>query len=366
MQSKPRDSQTVKNQAFIATAKEITAEWITKALATQYPDVVVTSLKQHDIIIGAQTKIKLTLSYNKVGRDLAIPQSLVLKADIKEFGLGPVANVRFNEPRAYRDLVPTLGVESPAIWSLATGEQGPAYTLMDDLEAKGCQFMHLANPISAKLAARFLKSMAQIHARWWDAPELDDEGYFGDVRVPLSGFFEKFIANKLSPENFTEFLKLPRAAATPKELRDPERIHRGLMRLGQHHSTMPRCIVHGDTHLNNLYVTANGKPGFYDWSPRRTAWVQDVAYFITAGLDIRERRQKEQRLIKHYLGCLVSLGVKAPGFRDAWMAYRRELLWGMFVFLTNGPTQTEYSNTAAATRFAAAMLDHDTNRLLGV
>jgi aminoglycoside phosphotransferase family enzyme len=159
---------------------------------------------------------------------------------------------------------------------------------------------------------------------------------------------------------------LPRAAATPRALRDPERLKAGLLKLREQHRQMPMCIIHGDTHLNNLYVTADGEPGFFDWSPRRTAWSNDVAYFMPAALDVPDRRVHEQDLLRHYVGRLEAHGGPALDFDDAWLAYRRELVWGMFVFLINGPTQTEYSNTAAAARFAAAMLDHDTNGLLGV
>lgn len=360
----PQDMAT--NPKFIARADNITAQWLETALARQIPGVAVTEFERLDNIVGAQTKVRVKISTNEAGRAARLPERLIVKADIEEFGRGPVANVLFNEPRVYRDIIPSLGVEAPRVFAAEPGDNGPSYTVMEDLTERDVQFLYLGNPLTPDVAARFLESLAKIHARWWNAPEIADKGRFGAIRQPMIGMFETYVRHHLSPEVFPHFAALPRAAATPVPLRDPERLQAALFRLRDCHQSMPRCLIHGDTHLNNLYLTADGVPGFYDWSPRRAPWSNDIAYFMPAALDVTDRRVSEKDLLAHYLSALAGEGVAAPTFDEAWLAYRRELAWGMFVFLINGPTQTEYSNTAAASRFAAAMLDHETFSLLGV
>ena len=45
----------------------------------------------------------------------------------------------------------------------------------------------------------------------------------------------------------------------------------------------------------------------------------------------------------------------------AWEAHRREIAYGLFIFLINETQfQTEAVNTAYCARFGAAALDHDT------
>lgn len=359
-------SDLVDAPRLLQKAAQIDADWMTEALQANFPGAIVTGLTQTDRIQGAQTKVRVKLSYNARGRELGLPATMIVKADIEEFGRGPVAAVRFNEPRTYREIVPTLGVLAPRIFAAEPGDRAEVFTVMEDLTASGATFLSLGDPISPDLAKQFLDRLARIHARWWNSPELADEGRFGALRRPAVGMFETYARTRLSAGAFASFASLPRAAATPKCLRDPDRLLAALFRLRDLHREMPVCIVHGDTHLNNLFVSAKGEPGFFDWSPRRTAWSNDVAYFLPAALDVPERRRTERRLIAHYLDCLASHGITPPGPDEAWLAYRRELLWGMFVFLINGPTQTEFSNTAAASRFAAAMLDHDTFGLLGV
>ena len=55
----------------------------------------------------------------------------------------------------------------------------------------------------------------------------------------------------------------------------------------------------------------------------------------------------------------------APDFEGAWTAYRRDIAYGLFIFLINDLRfQTEAINTAYAARFGVAALDHDTHGLL--
>src|SRR3546814_10999104 len=77
-----------------------------------------------------------------------------------------------------------------------------------------------------------------------------------------------------------------------------------------------RVINHGDMHLGNLDVDADGTPGFLDARPRLSAWSIDVSYFLIAGLDLGDRRRWEGALLAHYLSCLRAEGVDPPSFDE--------------------------------------------------
>lgn len=152
----------------------------------------------------------------------------------------------------------------------------------------------------------------------------------------------------------------------PRELRDAERIARAHDALTRSHMDMVQTMQHGDTHLGNLYTDADGTPGFLDWMPRRGPWSIDLTYFIIAATDVADRRRWEGALIQHYLNTLQSLGIDAPSFDEAFDAYRRDVVWGLLIWFLNGTEfQTESNNTAAATRFGMAMIDHETFARLG-
>jgi hypothetical protein len=117
--------------------------------------------------------------------------------------------------------------------------------------------------------------------------------------------------------------------------------------------------------LGNLYEDPLGNPGFLDMQVNRAPWFADVTYHLICALDIADRREWEGQLLQHYLRCLVQEGIAAPSFDEALDCYRREIAWGLFVFLINETRfQTESVNTAYAARFGDAALTHDTLALL--
>jgi hypothetical protein len=103
-----------------------------------------------------------------------------------------------------------------------------------------------------------------------------------------------------------------------------------------------------------------------DAQMKRSPWVQDVAYHVTASVDSADRPHWERELLMHYLRCLASEGVAGvPSFDEAWRTYRRELVYGLFIFLINDTRfQTEATNTAVAACFGAAVLEHRSFNLL--
>ena len=135
--------------------------------------------------------------------------------------------------------------------------------------------------------------------------------------------------------------------------------------LGNHHRRFAPCMNHGDTHLGNLYEEPDGTPGFFDAQVARAPWQFEVTYHMVGALDVADRRGHERDLLRHYLGCLSAAGIDAPSFDDAFEAYRREIAYGLFIFLINETRfQPEAVNTAYTVRFGSAADDHDTRRLL--
>src|SRR3546814_20763922 len=94
-----------------------------------------------------------------------------------------------------------------------------------------------------------------------------------------------------------------------------------------------RVINHGDMHLGNLYVDADGTPGFLDAQPRLGAWSIDVSYLLIAGLDLVDRRHCDGALRAHSLSCLRAEGVDPPSFGTAWPAHTRDFVRGLPIVL---------------------------------
>ena len=82
--------------------------------------------------------------------------------------------------------------------------------------------------------------------------------------------------------------------------------------IGELEASEPMCLIHGDTHLGNLYIEADGTPGFFDAQVARAPWHLEVSYHIVCALDIADRKALEQALFVHYLE-----GAEGTRHRDA-------------------------------------------------
>ncbi|HYA68438.1 MAG TPA: phosphotransferase, partial [Acidimicrobiales bacterium] len=89
----------------------------------------------------------------------------------------------------------------------------------------------------------------------------------------------------------------------------------------------PSTVVHGDFRLDNLLFdpAPGGVPvAVVDWQMCTDGpGLNDVAYFIGAGLGVDERRLTEADLVRDYHVALTAAGVTGYAFDQCWKDYRR-------------------------------------------
>ena len=343
--------------------EEITPAWLTAALRTQAPGVTVRDAEILDVNHGTCTKIRIRLDLDEAGRRAGIPERVILKG-----GFEPHSRRMYHlheaEVRGYRDVFPALGLPSPACYFAdfdPAAQQG--VVIMEDLVARGVTFCSLLEPQSHAQVARRLTILARFHAQTWNSPEFE-AGRWAWVQPSLPPF-QKRMQHYLQPDVWRSFVTAPRGAAASVRFHDREWAREALDRLVRHAPGQPQVLLHGDTHLGNLYVDPDGVPGFFDPLPRRGSPMRDIAYHIVCALDTADRRRWEGALLQHYLDELARNGVDAPSFDAALREYGAYLAVGYLVWLINeSEFQPEAINTACVARFSAAMLDHDTLGLL--
>jgi len=343
----------------------VDADWLSRALDQRFPGTRVERAAIEDVILGTSTKIRVRLEYNDAGCQAGLPPTLIVKGGFEEHS-PRMKEMYLNEVRFYRDVLPHVPMRTPQPYY--TGSDPGSHqsiVIMEDLRARGVRFCAVQVPQSFAQVARRLTAMAHYHAATWNAPALAPGGALDWVGDRYSGFSTVYNQRYLEPDTWAHYTRLPRGAAVPVCFHDRDWMAGALQRLGAYHRQWPVCLVHGDTHLGNLYEEADGTPGFFDAQTSRGPWQLEVAYHIVGALDWDRRRDWEQALLVHYLEALRQQGVDAPAFADAWEAYRRELAYGFFIFFINESRfQSESVNTANAMRFAIAMLDHGTRELL--
>jgi len=351
--------------------EDITPQWLTAALRPKAPDATVRGVAIVDMIRATCTKIRLRLDLDEAARRAGIPELVILKGGFEPHSrqLGSLGAMHEREVRGYRDVLSRVSLPSPAcFFADYDPERQQGIIIMEDLVTRGVTFCHALKPQTFEQVARRLTALARFHAGTWansGSPDFAPAGKWGgldDFLFACKPFFDV----KTAPDNWARFVGLPRGAASSVRFHDRAWIVDAFGRMMRYARTLPHCVLHGDTHLGNLYIEPDGTPGFLDTLASRGPAMLEISYHVSCALDVADRARLEAALVQHYLDELARNGVDAPPFDDAMRQYGIFLLYGYFIWMTTESNyQTEAVNAANAARVSAAMIDHDIMRLIG-
>lgn len=342
--------------------EDLTTDWFRAALREKYPGVALREARLLDVNHGTCTKIRFALDVDAAGRAAGIPERVILKGGFEPHSR-MMHYMHAQEVHAYADVAPHSPLRFPNCHFAgydAEAQQG--IVVMDDLVARGVQFLHPQVPQEPEAVAKRLTMLARHHAMTWGKDNIRPGGPFGwATNVADSTYFDTVF----KPEIWKGYVDSARGAAASVCFHDLEWMKGAMARVNHLCRTLPVMVLHGDTHLGNLYVDTDGEPGFFDSLPHLAPAMYEISYHVTCALDVPVRRQHERHLVAHYREELIRQGVDAPSL-DAFMhQFGCFLANGYAIFLVNASEfQPEAINTAYTARFSSAMLDHDTIGLL--
>lgn len=329
-------------------------EWLSTALRARHAGCVVRSATVRDSLSTVASKYFLVVDYDDPGAPGA-PERLCVKA---YFGDNrALSRAGESEARFYRDWAPSTGTRIPACSYIGLEEDtGTSILILEDLWAAGATPLNALHHFTPELSAATLRQLAQRHAETWEDARLR-EPWLAPRMLSLS--------ENLSAERLQELLDRPRADGLAPATRNGARVRAAMQALGRLPETSPRCMLHGDTHAGNVFLTEAG-PGLLDWQLiQRGSWATDVAYHIGSVLETEDRRQSEWDLLRGYLARLGELGVTVPTWESAVTSYKQHLAYGLFLWAMTQFTPEELT-TATLQRLGHAVEDHATFELLGV
>lgn len=344
--------------------EEIDAEWVQAALRVHHPGIGVTSVTVGEVIWGTASKVRILVNYDAAGHAAGLPASYVVKAGFGKHELA-AAMISFFESEVlfYRELAPDLdGVLDPPLprcyFAGMQREQGRAVIILEDLYARNATFAAPGEPMPVGLVEQGLARQARVHAATWGRTDLGSLGvYPGDMRGVLLQVIEG--------DYWERCLTKPRAGHLPARLREPGAMRTAIEALWELDAAEATCLIHGDAHCGNAWLTRDGRPGFVDWQMAgRGHWAHDVAYWVIMALAPEDRRAHERRLLSGYLAELAALGIEVPDEDAAWSAYRRHAVHGLFWAANPDGLYPEDVNSRIVRRFAQATDDLDALALL--
>jgi aminoglycoside/choline kinase family phosphotransferase len=331
------------------------ATWLTSALRTSVPDVEVTHVDVDEITHGTATRARLRLTYRRetpVG-----PESLWLKTGCEPHAayLATIGTYE-NEVNFYAQVREHLSVRTPQCYFAAFDASAPQFVLLlEDLRAHGVTW-GAPGSTSVDDVTAAIDAFARVHARWWA-----DEGpaaFPWLQSTSVGGVADHY--RRRDDAVLSRALERPRAHELPAALRDAGGLVHAFRAVLDLSATPPRCVVHGDAHVGNVFFDPDGTPGLLDWQGiKRARWAYDLTQFLVSALSIADRRAHEQDLLGHYLARLEDLGVGRPSWDAAWLDYRRHTIYPLVGWLCTDGYQPESVAAANVAQFGAAAADFD-------
>ncbi|MFE3446072.1 phosphotransferase [Nocardia sp. NPDC059180] len=345
---------------------EVDAAWLTAVLASGHPGAEVESYDIADASSGTTSRWKATVRYNEAGRRARLPEHLFAKTTLTftQRLTQYLAHALPGEPGFFQHLRPELDIEAPyGYLGTADVRTGRSITLLEDVAVtRQARFCTPLERITREQIQDLLANMARWHGHYWESPELTRDW----LKTPGAHFrnFDRLLGMKKRA-----IVGLRRAPELVPESLPPvqDELYEACARSLQIAEQAPHTLLHGDPHIGNAYVCSDNSMGFTDWQlVMRGSWAFDVAYTITSGLEVDDRRAWEIDLIAFYIDRLHAAGGPALTFDSAWLAYRQQCLYPYFAWMITigrGALMPEFQPAdicrAIVHRTATAIMDLD-------
>jgi aminoglycoside/choline kinase family phosphotransferase len=336
-----------------ATTEEATAEFLTHALRSSGvldADSTVAEV-EHDRIgegVGLMCDLaRLTIRYR--GPAHGAPSSVILKVPSsapENRNLGNHFRLYEREGRFYQHLADEVPVRTPHCLANCIDVDRGLYALV--LEDFGARTMvSQVVGLDATRAAEAVRALGRLHARFWEAPELDDL-----VWMPRAIDPEVLGAGQSYREAWPVFHErfhddLPDGSAELAELVGStwETVAESV------YGDTPHTVCHGDFRADNIMfddtTSGDGHVGVLDWQvSMRGPGIGDVGYLLAQSLTTDVRRAHQRELVEQWYDELSTQLGGAPAdfsFADAWDGYRRSTA-SMTALPVIGGAQTDLAN----------------------
>jgi hypothetical protein len=335
----------------------LTPEWLNAALGLRFPGIEVVAITRGPLVERVSSNQRFRIECAGGVPDGLAP-TLCAKGYFSEQGY---LYAHAGEPEAwfYRDFAEATGVHTlRSVYAEVNPETRHGVVITEDVVEAGGTFLDALSPYSPDQVAASLEQLARLHAhRWGDAS-------LGDVPA-LTPRLHSYLATRGVKEIRKNF-EGPIGRDVPDDVRVPERVVAAMEALAERAVGPEWTISHGDAHVGNLFLDAEGRPGLVDWQCVQFGhWSNDVGYHIGSALDPPERAKHEQDLLAHYLDVLGGYGVDAPGWDRAWTDYRTGFTYGLYLWAITLFVQPDIIETLVR-RLGTAAHEHDSFGLLGV
>ena len=355
------------------TVRDITEEWLTGWLCRDVPGAHVTSFSIPGGSRGTSTRAALRVTYNAEGRRAGLATGLFLKlaSSYRQRVLLGSADAQRGEVVFFTSLRPKIDMETPRGFGGAVDQRSwRSVVLMEDIAAtKGATFVEPVHPLERKQVEDLVENLARMHGTMWEHPDLREL-----PKTPLDHF--RIISAFLDMRKRCQVgMERAKSVISPRIYGQADRLWEGTRRaLDLATNSLPRTLLHGDAHVGQSYITADGRMGWTDWQlAMQGGWAYDFAYFVSSACEPENRREWDRDLLELYLERLTEHGGKPPTTEDAWRSYCQQLFypWSAWAFTIGRAAyqphmQPDQYSLAILKRMSHAIIDNNAFSAIGL
>ena len=298
---------------------DLSCEWFSYAFQGHAPGAVVTAVTVVDAHSGTTGRARIAVTCD----DDRVPATVFVKlapftedrrAFVDQQGMG-VAEARF-----YNEVAVDVPVRTPKVFWSEHDADGRYIMVFEDLSAAGARYPTAQDSDLVVTVDGVIDNFAALHAAFHCSDRFASDGDLAWIEQRSRGYgsaapMVEYAVSQIGgdmPSVFHEFVAL----YVPNADRIAALLARG-----------DRTLVHGDSHIGNMYVAPDGV-GFLDWAVLGFApGMRDLAYFIGNSVSTEFRREHERRLVSRYCDARRAAGVELA-LDAAWMQYRLQMTTG--------------------------------------
>lgn len=329
----------------------LTPAWLSTALATSFPGIEVTAVEGGPIVSRVSTNARFTIECDGGVPDGLSP-NLCVKGYFTDLGQREARSAGVPEVCFYRDLATPTGVRTlRSVYADLDTASLASVVITEDVVAEGATFLDPLSEYTVDQTAQSLTELARLHAATWMDPAVGAAKW-------LDPWLHRLGKSRGVAEISYNF-DGPIGAGVPEAVRDAQRLYDAYDVVAREAvADEPWAVIHGDTHVANLFVDANGRPSLLDWQlTQRGPWYLDVGYHLAATLPVEVRRRTEEDLLDHYLDRLAAGGVTLDRGADVWQSLGRGMVHGFYLWGITMKVDPPIT-TALLERLGTAVDDH--------
>lgn len=342
-----RTASALTDPAPMSLETVLEADWLSSALSIAFPGTRVTAVHPGPVISRVATNARFTIEGELPE---GLPRSLCVKGYFPTEEGQPLGAGRI-EGAFYGELAASSGISTlNAVYAGVDSETRHGIFITEDVVANGATFLDALSHYTPEQAARSLGELARLHAATWQRSSLANLEWL-DSRTSTFGRGVPEINQNFETEI---------GAGVPESVRDAAWLVDAYVRvIDDAQGDDEWCVTHGDAHLGNFFLDAEGHPCLLDWQlVSRSHWYIDVGYHLGSALPVDVRRAHERALVAHYLRELAAHGGPVIDEEAAWEGVRRGYVYGFFMWAITLQVAPEIT-TELNTRLGTACADHD-------